>query len=56
LDCAFTMLEGVVSKLLCGYLGRYVNGLESQNLQLSLSTGIVTLENLELKVFHSTSF
>ena len=43
------MLEGVVSTILTKYLGKYVAGLERENLQLSLGTGEVVLENLALR-------
>ena len=44
------MLESVVASLLGKYLGKYVEGLQTENLQLSLGSGSVVLENLALRV------
>ena len=43
------MLESIVAKLLSKYLGKYVDGLQRENLNVSLGAGDVILENLELK-------
>ncbi|ELP88186.1 hypothetical protein EIN_224290 [Entamoeba invadens IP1] len=40
------MFESIVSDLLMRYFGKYISGLNSQNLQVSLWAGDVTLENL----------
>ena len=42
-------LEQVVSSLLVKYLGDYVEGLQSENLRISLIGGKVSLRNLQLK-------
>jgi vacuolar protein sorting-associated protein 13A/C len=39
----------VVSSLLAKYLGDYVEGLQSENLRISLLSGQVSLRNLQLK-------
>jgi len=43
------MLESIVSALLEKYLGDYVEGLQTENLKLSIFSGDVVLENLKLK-------
>jgi len=43
------MLESIVSSLLTRYLGEYVTGFEKEHLQVSLLSGEVVLENLQLK-------
>ena len=43
------MLEKVVSSLLSRYLGEYVEGLESRNLEVNLLGGHLVLENLQLR-------
>jgi len=43
------MLERIVSALLEKYLGDYVEGLQTENLKLSIFSGDVVLENLKLK-------
>ena len=43
------MWESLVSSLLTRYFGKYLRGLESENLRVSLTSGEVTLENVALK-------
>ena len=43
------MLEGVVASILTKYLGKYVDGLQRENLNVSLGEGDVVLENLTLR-------
>lgn len=42
-------VESLAVSILSKYLGTYVKGLLRENLNLSLSSGDVTLENLELR-------
>lgn len=43
------MLEGLAASILSKYLGAYVDGLQKENLSLSVGAGDVVLEHLELK-------
>lgn len=43
------MLESIVAGILSKFLGDYIVGLESENLNLNISGGHVTLENLQIK-------
>jgi len=43
------MLESIASSLLTKYLGDYVEGLDSKNLQVSVGSGDVVLKSLNLK-------
>ena len=43
------MLEGIVATILSNYLGKYIQGLERENLKIALRSGEVELENLELR-------
>jgi len=42
-------LEGVVATVLSRFLGDFVQGLEKENLKLSLTSGQVSLKNLALR-------
>lgn len=43
------LLEGVVASLLTKYLGQYIDGLSKENLNMSLGSGELELEDLHLK-------
>eukprot|EP00736_Rhodelphis_marinus_P007126 Rmarinus@m.9219 len=43
------MFEGVLSDVLCKYLGNYVKGIDKKSLSLSAWKGDVSLENLDLR-------
>ncbi len=43
------VLETIAATLLTKYLGDYLGGLSKENLNLSILSGNVTLENVELK-------
>ena len=43
------MLEGVAASILSRYLGKYIDGLQKENLNVSLGAGDLVLENLKLK-------
>jgi hypothetical protein len=43
------MLEGIIAAFLAKYLGKYIEGLNKENLKLSLGSGDLVLENLELR-------
>ena len=43
------MLEGLAATLLSRYLGKYLDGLQRENLNVSLGAGDLVLENLQLK-------
>jgi hypothetical protein len=43
------MLESLVSSLLTKYLGDYIEGLDSDNLNIGVTSGNVVLTNLRLK-------
>ena len=43
------LLERTASSILSRYLGAYVVGLESENWQISVASGLVELHNLRLK-------
>ena len=43
------LLEGVAARVLSGYLGKYVKGIEQKNLKMSISSGDAILERLELR-------
>ncbi len=42
-------IEKIAARILTKYLGRYVEGLEEKNLQISLLKGSVQLSNLKLR-------
>jgi hypothetical protein len=44
-----TFVASLASGILSRYLGDYVEGLDSQNLEISLLSGSVELKNLKLK-------
>ena len=46
---ANSLIEGVAAKVLAGYLGKYVKGIEKKNLKMSIGSGNVSLEKLELR-------
>jgi len=43
------MLETLAANILSKYLGEYLNGLSKENLKLSILSGDVSLENVELR-------
>lgn len=43
------MLEGVAASILSRYLGKYIDGLQKENLNVSIGDGDLVLENLKLK-------
>jgi hypothetical protein len=43
------MLEGVVASILSRYLGKYIDGLQKENINVSIGEGDLVLENLQLK-------
>jgi vacuolar protein sorting-associated protein 13A/C len=43
------VLETIAANLLSKYLGDYLGGLQKENLKLSVLSGNVSLENVELK-------
>ncbi len=43
------MFESIIASILSSYLGDYIEGLERENLALSVFSGNVVLENLQLK-------
>lgn len=43
------MLESIAASLLSRYLGKYVEGLEKDNINVSLGEGDLVLENLTLR-------
>ncbi len=44
-----TFVAPLATKILSSYLGDYVEGLDSKNLEFSLASGSVELKNLKLK-------
>lgn len=44
-----TFVASLATKILSRYLGDYVEGLDSKNLEISLLSGSVELKNLKLK-------
>jgi hypothetical protein len=44
------MLEGVAAKVLSSYLGKYIDGLDPQNLSLGIGSGNVSLKNLRFRL------
>ena len=49
------MLDGLVSEILSRVLGNYIDGIDSQNVQLGMRRGKISLENLRLSrnIFHN---
>lgn len=43
------MLEGLLARLLASRLGRFVDGLDQENLNVALWRGEILLENLSIK-------
>ncbi len=43
------MFEGLLEKLLANYFGKYISGLDSNNLHLGVWSGNVIIENVNLK-------
>ncbi len=43
------MFEGLLEKLLANYFGKYISGLDSNNLHLGVWSGNVVIENVNLK-------
>ena len=44
------MLEGVAAKILSAYLGKYIEGLDKENLSVGISSGNVCLRNLRIRL------
>tara|TARA_R110002050_G_scaffold33947_1_gene86025 strand:- start:256 stop:432 length:177 start_codon:yes stop_codon:yes gene_type:complete len=48
------MFEGIVASVLSRYLGKYIQGLEAQNLSVGLLGGAISLKDLRIKVINQS--
>jgi vacuolar protein sorting-associated protein 13A/C len=44
------MLEGIAAKILSSYLGKYIEGLDKENLSVGITSGNVSLRNLRIRL------
>jgi vacuolar protein sorting-associated protein 13A/C len=52
------MFEGLLEKILANYFGKYISGLDANNLHLGVWNGNIVIENVNLKkeVFDELDF